>query len=923
MSLEKFRTQVLLLHSEQSTLDNLSTGFNERYTVHCATSGSEALSTLGEISIHVLVSAQDLPGMSGLDALREAKRRSPDTIGILLAGASGESVAALVGDQEVFQIVHGGVTPESLRKLIDNATKQARLLAISRSANDTMANVDSPVTENIVMETSESGASIISDGTGRLPVLNPNKIAAAANIGSRAVDVLVLTKDDEFLSTVRESARGMHNILHASTIAQADAAVRKGKVGVAVVDAAVVSGNVEKVTMHLRTTVPRLVAIVAGRRDDGEMLMDLINRGKVYRFLLKPVSPGRARLAIEASVKHHLEAPDSAFKSAAKAPIAKAKRRGAMRSKSVARPMRTTTPPAEATSGSIPTVKVEPRAVRASKSANLASPMSDRLSSAFGDEDKSLIDTVTRIIKSVGAAFSDRRKTDVQDSRRSATGSSAESSFSSPRILGMGAAGLVVVVALGWWVFGGSDKPVTVEHAIAGTPLITEADPVLESLAPAPAKAEVIVNELLSEAESSLLASRAEDASAALQRVGLIDPDNPRLPFLNAQLAQMQLRHFLSDSRLAIRESRFEDATVALDAARALRISGAAEIDTVTRELSSAVNEQRADDVLARAKARLEEGKLIAPSNDNARYYYELALSNDRQNVAARQGLTAVASKLVLRARAYIDNGDFDTADILLADARRLDPSSSELAVSTTTLSAARERLERERRAVAQQAEDDRAAEVLAANERAAEVLAANERAAAELAANERAAAELAANQRAAAELAANQRAAAELAANQRAEELAANQRAAEKLAAYEQLAAADQAAGTDVTTAATVAAQDDGQVLQVNDSGAIIPVVNSTTTPVGISALNRIKYVAPKYPRAAQRRNVSGWVDVVFTVDIDGSVKDVYIRESNPGTTFVSAAVNAVENWKFEPVTEGGVTIQKRAAVRMMFALE
>ena len=44
--------------------------------------------------------------------------------------------------------------------------------------------------------------------------------------------------------------------------------------------------------------------------------MDLINRGKVYRFLLKPVSPGRARLAIEASAKHHLEAPDAAFKTA-------------------------------------------------------------------------------------------------------------------------------------------------------------------------------------------------------------------------------------------------------------------------------------------------------------------------------------------------------------------------------------------------------------------------------------------------------------------------------------------------------------------------------------------------------------------------------------------------------------------------------
>ena len=68
------------------------------------------------------------------------------------------------------------------------------------------------------------------------------------------------------------------------------------------------------------------MSIVAGRRDDGEMLMDLINRGKVYRFLLKPVSPGRSRLAIEASVKHHLEAPDSAFAKAGKpaaAPTAK------------------------------------------------------------------------------------------------------------------------------------------------------------------------------------------------------------------------------------------------------------------------------------------------------------------------------------------------------------------------------------------------------------------------------------------------------------------------------------------------------------------------------------------------------------------------------------------------------------------------
>jgi CheY-like chemotaxis protein len=77
VSLEQFKTQILLLHSQQRTLDTLSAGFSDRYSVHCATSGSEALLTLGDTPIHVIVSAQDLPGMSGLEALLRSASCSP------------------------------------------------------------------------------------------------------------------------------------------------------------------------------------------------------------------------------------------------------------------------------------------------------------------------------------------------------------------------------------------------------------------------------------------------------------------------------------------------------------------------------------------------------------------------------------------------------------------------------------------------------------------------------------------------------------------------------------------------------------------------------------------------------------------------------------------------------------------------------
>ena len=450
MALDQYKTQVLLLHSEQSTLDRFSTGFDDRYTVHCATTGTEALITLGETPIHVIVSAQKLPGMSGAEALREAKKRSPETIGILLAGDSSE---ALVGEKEVFQVIRGGVDPNDLRRLIDNATQQSRLVALAESANDTRANPDEPVSEHIIMETSENGSSIITDATGQLPALDPKKVSPSTALGAATVDVLVITKDHEFLTTIKESARGVHKVHYANTLKQAEDAVRNNEVGVAVVDAAMVGENVEKLAEHLRNLRKRLVAIVAGRRDDGEMLMDLINRGKVYRFLLKPVSPGRARLAVEASVKHHLEAPDSAFKTTGKAAAPKAPQQAKPQPAKAA-------PPKPAASKPNPAAGRQAKAaasITARKGDSLAAGGSS-LDDAFGD-DGSFTETMTGIVSTVSKSLSSKKK-DKDPVKKSGAPSPDNrgedgdtSSAFNPKLLGIGA------------------KPLRTSVAAAGNPL--------------------------------------------------------------------------------------------------------------------------------------------------------------------------------------------------------------------------------------------------------------------------------------------------------------------------------------------------------------------------------------------------------------------------------------------------------------------
>ncbi|MDX1498839.1 MAG: TonB family protein [Woeseiaceae bacterium] len=1070
MPLEHFKTQVLLLHSEQSTLDTLSSGFNDRYTVHCATSGSEALNTLGEVSIHVIVSAQKLPGMSGLDALREAQKRSPETIGILLA-ADGDG-EALVGEKDMFQVIRDEVTPESLRQFIDKATQQARLMALAESANDTLADMDQPTGEHIVMETSENGSTIISDGTGRFPALNPSKVSPQAAVGARAVAVLVLTQDEEFLKTIRESSRGMHEVLHATTISQADEAVAGNKVGVAVIDAAMVGTNVEKMALHLRKTANRLVAIVAGRRDDGEMLMDLINRGKVYRFLLKPVSPGRARLAIEASVKHHLEAPDAAFrlpggaaatpppkaapkpKPAAKPAAGNRPKPGAADGKAGAKAAPGTSPAAkkkqptpvvarrdEEPANALPEIRVEPRPADASRST--PSALDDGLGDAFGEK-SSFTETVTGLFKTIGserAAEKPAQKTATPaapdgDASSTPSAASAGSGRLSAPVLGGVAALVVVLAGAGWWLMGGQDSAPDAPAATAAdapptdpevTAPATAPQPAGETPPPAPAEPAVDVDALLADArqaqaagrifspagdnaielfvaasaelpdnpqlaaelgsvidtalalaEAALLERRNDDVRTILDTVRLADPGNSRLPFLVAQLDDIEFRDTIADARAAIREQRFDDAAATIETARTLDAADADEVEAVAAELGQALLDQEVGAILADASARLADGALIEPPGDNARHYFELALATDPQNAAAEQGLVAVASRLVLRARADIDAREFAAAEALLEDARSLDPESRELANADRALAAEKEQVELERREAERLAAEKARAEREAA-ERAEQERLARERAAAEQAERERLAREREAAERAEQERLARERAAAEQAERERlarereaaeraaAERAAAEKAAAERAAAAAKLAADAQAppqqapAARQTRTPAPAPAQREpaptaqartspppvaeaqapaeeatpaGSPVEPESAGAAAdpaaraagasaapaPVVRR---PVPVSSLERKKYVAPKYPRAAERRGLSGWVDVLFTVSKDGSVTDIEIVGSEPGDIFVDAATDAVEDWEFEPVTDNGEPVEQRAAVRMMFAIE
>jgi TonB family protein len=93
--------------------------------------------------------------------------------------------------------------------------------------------------------------------------------------------------------------------------------------------------------------------------------------------------------------------------------------------------------------------------------------------------------------------------------------------------------------------------------------------------------------------------------------------------------------------------------------------------------------------------------------------------------------------------------------------------------------------------------------------------------------------------------------------------------------------------------------------------------------TWVNENTLTRTHYVAPKYPEAARRRGIEGWVELHFVVGTDGAVDGLTVAGAQPAGVFEQAARDAVAQWRYQPVQRDGQPTSQRAQVRLRFKVQ
>lgn len=126
----------------------------------------------------------------------------------------------------------------------------------------------------------------------------------------QVVDVVVLTTDASLLEALRSSAGSEHALWD---VPSADAAVDYlvgGRCDVLIADLSSLHGNVSSLLERLQAQFPELIFMAIGRREDQGSVASLLSTGRIYRFLHKPISPGRAFQFLNAATRRYNELRD-------------------------------------------------------------------------------------------------------------------------------------------------------------------------------------------------------------------------------------------------------------------------------------------------------------------------------------------------------------------------------------------------------------------------------------------------------------------------------------------------------------------------------------------------------------------------------------------------------------------------------------
>jgi serine/threonine-protein kinase len=268
------RPKILLLDDEERILNALSALFRYKYQVFTATDGDNALAILKQYHIHVVISDQRMPTMTGIEFLRRAKALSPNTVRILLTGFSDLSaIIDSVNDGEVYRFLNKPWGNQEIQAVVADAVTIG--IALEARAPNT-----------VEAEQSREG-----NGTTASP---PSSKPA----------IVIMHERPEAFEQMRPLLDDVHPVVYARNVEACLDTLRTHNVAVVVSDIKVRKDDCTELLKLLKQEHPQILTIVLADSADADRVIELINQARIFRYVLSPCKPQKLKFFIDSALTH-------------------------------------------------------------------------------------------------------------------------------------------------------------------------------------------------------------------------------------------------------------------------------------------------------------------------------------------------------------------------------------------------------------------------------------------------------------------------------------------------------------------------------------------------------------------------------------------------------------------------------------------
>ncbi len=291
--------RVLCVDDEPHILRALQWLLKKEFEVITATSAGEGIRLLQRNDFDVVISDQRMPGVTGVEFLREVRKSSPRSVRILLTGyAELDAMVRSVNESEVFRFITKPWDVKALPDLIAEAVSIANI--------DTLVVADETPIENLDFTASSGGPAQVSAGPALAPgsAATNEPAAIAASVGSK---VLVLDDDPVVHQAIDDVFGNSELALHSYSLAEAIKYLNEHQIGVIVSDFKVGKMDATRLIRMMKGEHPEIISVVFSAVQDAEYVVKLINEGQVYRFIPKPFKPSFIKLIVCSALKRHVQ----------------------------------------------------------------------------------------------------------------------------------------------------------------------------------------------------------------------------------------------------------------------------------------------------------------------------------------------------------------------------------------------------------------------------------------------------------------------------------------------------------------------------------------------------------------------------------------------------------------------------------------